>query len=217
VAGSPARPVHAHPGYPCHISYPCCPPLYCYAYAPLLSHRNRLPRLHALAAFAPAAPCRGLHRAPLHHPFVPPMHLPTLPAPAPSPALPRCPSTCLRGAGVPLRRMVAGVAMGLILEPDGRFVVLTDILGSGEWAGGGGPSFVAGWLGVVGVGRLGEEVGGGGASFSPRALLGRTQVHAARRRAALLLGPAMPAGATRGADCFCPPPKLPFHASAPPF
>ena len=34
--------------------------------------------------------------------------------------------------GVPLKRMVAGVAMGLILEPDGRFVVLTDILGSGE-------------------------------------------------------------------------------------
>jgi polyribonucleotide nucleotidyltransferase len=27
--------------------------------------------------------------------------------------------------------MVAGVAMGLILEGDGRFVVLTDILGSG--------------------------------------------------------------------------------------
>ena len=45
----------------------------------------------------------------------------------PCPALP-CPTT-----GVPLKRMVAGVAMGLILEPDGRFVVLTDILGSGEW------------------------------------------------------------------------------------
>lgn len=34
--------------------------------------------------------------------------------------------------GVPLQRMVAGVAMGLILEPDGRFQVLTDILGLGE-------------------------------------------------------------------------------------
>ncbi|KAL4447781.1 hypothetical protein ABPG75_005000 [Micractinium tetrahymenae] len=38
-------------------------------------------------------------------------------------------------AGVPLKRMVAGVAMGLILESDGRFVVLTDILGSEDALG----------------------------------------------------------------------------------
>lgn len=38
-------------------------------------------------------------------------------------------------AGVPLKRSVAGVAMGLILEPDGRFVVLTDILGSEDALG----------------------------------------------------------------------------------
>ncbi len=34
--------------------------------------------------------------------------------------------------GVPLKRMVAGVAMGLILGDNGNFTVLTDILGSGE-------------------------------------------------------------------------------------
>jgi len=38
-------------------------------------------------------------------------------------------------AGVPIDRMVAGVAMGLILEPDGSFVVLTDILGSEDALG----------------------------------------------------------------------------------
>lgn len=32
-------------------------------------------------------------------------------------------------AGVPLTRPVAGIAMGLMLEPDGTFAVLTDILG----------------------------------------------------------------------------------------
>lgn len=37
--------------------------------------------------------------------------------------------------GVPLRRTIAGVAMGLVLEPDGRFVVLTDILGSEDALG----------------------------------------------------------------------------------
>lgn len=37
--------------------------------------------------------------------------------------------------GVPLKRSVAGVAMGLILNPDGRFVVLTDILGSEDALG----------------------------------------------------------------------------------
>lgn len=38
-------------------------------------------------------------------------------------------------SGVPVSRMVAGVAMGLILEPDGSFVVLTDILGSEDALG----------------------------------------------------------------------------------
>lgn len=37
--------------------------------------------------------------------------------------------------GVPLTTEVAGVAMGLILEPDGRFTVLTDILGSEDALG----------------------------------------------------------------------------------
>ncbi len=38
-------------------------------------------------------------------------------------------------AGVPVKRMVAGVAMGLILEEDGQFQVLTDILGSEDALG----------------------------------------------------------------------------------
>ena len=39
-------------------------------------------------------------------------------------------------AGVPLRRPVAGIAMGLVLEPkSGRFAVLTDILGSEDALG----------------------------------------------------------------------------------
>lgn len=38
-------------------------------------------------------------------------------------------------AGVPLKTPVAGVAMGLILESDGRFVILTDILGSEDALG----------------------------------------------------------------------------------
>jgi len=43
-------------------------------------------------------------------------------------------STCgstlaLMDAGVPIKAPVAGAAMGLVLEPDGRFAVLTDILG----------------------------------------------------------------------------------------
>lgn len=38
-------------------------------------------------------------------------------------------------AGVPLVEPVAGVAMGLILEPDGKFVILTDILGSEDALG----------------------------------------------------------------------------------
>lgn len=36
---------------------------------------------------------------------------------------------------MPLKQSVAGVAMGLIMEPDGRFVVLTDILGSEDALG----------------------------------------------------------------------------------
>ncbi len=43
-------------------------------------------------------------------------------------------STCgstlaLMDAGVPIKAPVAGAAMGLVVEPDGRFAVLTDILG----------------------------------------------------------------------------------------
>ena len=40
-----------------------------------------------------------------------------------------------RHAGVPMKRPIAGVAMGLILQPDGRFCVLTDILGSEDALG----------------------------------------------------------------------------------
>jgi len=38
-------------------------------------------------------------------------------------------------AGVPVTRPVAGVAMGLILEPSGQFQILTDILGSEDAMG----------------------------------------------------------------------------------
>lgn len=38
-------------------------------------------------------------------------------------------------AGVPVKRAVAGVAMGLILEPSGEFQILTDILGSEDAMG----------------------------------------------------------------------------------
>ena len=38
-------------------------------------------------------------------------------------------------AGVPLKRPVAGIAMGLIKEKDGRFAVLTDILGDEDHLG----------------------------------------------------------------------------------
>ena len=44
-------------------------------------------------------------------------------------------SLSMMDAGVPLRAPVAGVAMGLILEPDGRFAVLTDILGDEDHLG----------------------------------------------------------------------------------
>jgi polyribonucleotide nucleotidyltransferase len=49
-------------------------------------------------------------------------------------------STCgstlaLMDAGVPIKAPVAGAAMGLITEPDGTFVVLTDILGKEDSIG----------------------------------------------------------------------------------
>ncbi len=44
-------------------------------------------------------------------------------------------SLSMMDAGVPLRAPVAGVAMGLILEPDGQFAVLTDILGDEDHLG----------------------------------------------------------------------------------
>ncbi len=40
-----------------------------------------------------------------------------------------------RCAGVPVTRPVAGVAMGLMLEQDGQFKILTDILGSEDAMG----------------------------------------------------------------------------------
>jgi len=44
-------------------------------------------------------------------------------------------SLSMMDAGVPLKAPVAGVAMGLILESDGRFAVLTDILGDEDHLG----------------------------------------------------------------------------------
>ena len=44
-------------------------------------------------------------------------------------------SSLLPPAGVPLKQSVAGVAMGLIMEADGQFVILTDILGSEDALG----------------------------------------------------------------------------------
>ncbi|OYX34494.1 MAG: polyribonucleotide nucleotidyltransferase [Caulobacterales bacterium 32-69-10] len=44
-------------------------------------------------------------------------------------------SLALMDAGVPLKRPVSGVAMGLILEPDGQFAILTDILGDEDHLG----------------------------------------------------------------------------------
>ena len=38
-------------------------------------------------------------------------------------------------AGVPLKAPVAGVAMGLVLEDDGSYAVLTDILGDEDHLG----------------------------------------------------------------------------------
>jgi polyribonucleotide nucleotidyltransferase len=44
-------------------------------------------------------------------------------------------SLSMMDAGVPLKAPVAGVAMGLILEDDGRFAILTDILGDEDHLG----------------------------------------------------------------------------------
>jgi polyribonucleotide nucleotidyltransferase len=44
-------------------------------------------------------------------------------------------SLALMDAGVPLKRPVAGIAMGLIKEDDGRFAVLSDILGDEDHLG----------------------------------------------------------------------------------
>lgn len=44
-------------------------------------------------------------------------------------------SLSMMDAGVPLKAPVAGVAMGLILEDDGRWAVLTDILGDEDHLG----------------------------------------------------------------------------------
>lgn len=44
-------------------------------------------------------------------------------------------SLALMDAGVPLKRPVAGIAMGLILEEDGKFAVLSDILGDEDHLG----------------------------------------------------------------------------------
>ena len=53
------------------------------------------------------------------------------------------------GAGVPLKRMVAGVAMGLILEPSGDFCVLSDILGAEDALGD--MDFKVGWGPPLGI------------------------------------------------------------------
>ncbi|MEJ8572739.1 polyribonucleotide nucleotidyltransferase [Microbaculum marinum] len=44
-------------------------------------------------------------------------------------------SLALMDAGVPLKRPVAGIAMGLILEEDGKYAVLSDILGDEDHLG----------------------------------------------------------------------------------
>ena len=44
-------------------------------------------------------------------------------------------SLSMMDAGVPLKAPVAGIAMGLILEPDGRYAILSDILGDEDHLG----------------------------------------------------------------------------------
>lgn len=41
----------------------------------------------------------------------------------------------MQDAGVPIKRQVAGVAMGLVLGEDGSYKILTDILGSEDALG----------------------------------------------------------------------------------
>ena len=49
--------------------------------------------------------------------------------------MPSSQPTCYFTAGVPIKRQVAGVAMGLILNEDGSYRILTDILGSEDALG----------------------------------------------------------------------------------
>ncbi len=44
-------------------------------------------------------------------------------------------SLALMDAGVPIKAPVAGIAMGLVLEPDGRYSILTDIIGNEDHHG----------------------------------------------------------------------------------
>ncbi|MFX8562015.1 polyribonucleotide nucleotidyltransferase, partial [Acinetobacter baumannii] len=44
-------------------------------------------------------------------------------------------SLAMMDAGVPLRKPVSGIAMGLILEPSGEWAVLSDILGDEDHLG----------------------------------------------------------------------------------
>lgn len=82
------------------------------------------------------------------------------------PALPSPP--CPPPAGVPVVRPVAGIAMGLVLEPDGRFAVLSDILGSEDALGdmdfkvAGDNDAVTAFQMDIKVGRTPHSVGGGG-------------------------------------------------------
>ena len=72
---------------------------------------------------------KQLHLNALHH-----LHLQPRPPPI-HPLTPHPPTSTRPPPGVPLARPVAGVAMGLVLEPDGSHVVLTDILGSEDALG----------------------------------------------------------------------------------
>ena len=44
-------------------------------------------------------------------------------------------SLSMMDAGVPLKTAVAGVAMGLVLEEDGSYAILSDILGDEDHLG----------------------------------------------------------------------------------
>jgi polyribonucleotide nucleotidyltransferase len=93
---------------------------------------------------------------------------------------------------VPLREPVAGIAMGLILEPDGTFVVLSDILGSED-----------------ALGDMDFKVGGhvrlGGAAARPEVLNCAARPHAranARRGTQLTPAPTQVAGGRGGITAF---------------